>query len=119
MLSQQFRITKKEDFEAVYRGGKSFSAGMMIVAVRNSGSNLTRFGIVASAKFSKLATQRNRIKRQIREIVRKNQKNMKSGYDIVISVRKIGSKTNYSSREIEKAIGEIFHRAKLINEKKN
>jgi ribonuclease P protein component len=119
MLARQFRITKKEDFEAVYRRGRSFSLGMITMAARDNGSDLTRFGIVVSTKFSKYAVERNRIKRQIREIVRKNGKHIKSGYDIVFGARKVNSATNHTSREIENVVTEILRKTKLINEKKN
>ncbi|MFA6047393.1 MAG: ribonuclease P protein component [Parcubacteria group bacterium] len=119
MLARQFRITKKENFEIVYRQGRNFSSGAISLMVRENGFGLTRFGVVASTKFSKHAVERNRIKRQIREIVRKNKKKVRLGLDIVISARKVGSKTKHSSFELEVAILESLRRAKLINEKKN
>jgi len=118
MLARPFRITKKEDFEAAYRQGKNFSLGPIVMIVRDNGSNSTRFGVVASTKFSKKAVERNRIKRQIREILRKNKENVRSGQDIVISVRKTNSRARYSSFELKTAILESLRKAKLINEKK-
>lgn len=118
MLARIDRITKKEDFEAVYRRGRNFSSGAISMIVRGNSLNFTRFGVVVSIKFSKQAVERNRIKRQIREIVRKKKENIELGQDIVIIARKVNSKTIHTSLELENAIVEIFHKAKLINEKK-
>ena len=118
MLARQFRITKKEDFEAAYRQGKRFFLGPITMFVRKNGFQLSRFGIVVSTKFSKYAVDRNRIKRQIREVIRKNGKNIAIGQDAVLSVRKIKAKTSYKSQEIEDILVKIFNNAKLINEKK-
>jgi ribonuclease P protein component len=119
MLARQLRITKKEDFEAVYRQGRKFPLGMIMLMVRSNSLKLTRFGVVVSAKFSKKAVERNRIKRQIRAIIEKNREDIKPGQDIVISARKTNTKTSHKSYEIEEVLAEILHKAKLINQKKN
>lgn len=118
MLKRESRITKKEDFEAVYRQGRNFSSGMITALVRNNGLNITRFGIVVSTKFSKYAVERNRAKRQTRAIIKKYEDSIRPGIDVVIIMRKTGAKTSYKSSELEEGLKEIFQKAKLISQKK-
>ena len=50
--------------------------------------DLNRFGFVVSGKVSNKAVARNKIKRRLREIVKKEINSMPSGYDIVIVAKK-------------------------------
>jgi len=87
MLTKKNRLAKKKDFERVYRRGKSFfSREMGIKAIKNN-LDVSRFGFVASLKVSKKAVERNRIKRRLREIVRKALPRLESGFDCVILTR--------------------------------
>ena len=50
--------------------------------------DLNRFGFVVSSKVSNKAVVRNKIKRRLREIVKKEINSIPSGYDIVIVAKK-------------------------------
>ena len=45
-----------------------------------------RFGIMVGLKVSKLAVERNKIKRRMREIIRFEEKNLKKSFDFVVTV---------------------------------
>ena len=49
---------------------------------------LNRFGFVVSSKVSNKAVVRNKIKRRLREIIRKEINSISSSYDIVIVAKK-------------------------------
>lgn len=69
-----------------------------------SKSSLFRYAIAISKKFGK-ATKRNKLKRQIKDIIRKS--SLKPvGYDIVFHISKSFTPKKY--KEIEKIINEIF-----------
>lgn len=76
----------KNDFDAVWKKGRS--SYDKILGIKTLGNNLTnnRFGIMAGLKVSKLAVERNKIKRRIRETIQAEKKNLKNGFDIVITV---------------------------------
>ncbi len=111
MLKKIHRLTKDKDFDNVFKNGRSgYDKILGIKAIVSQQAN-SRFGIVVSAKISKKAVERNKIKRQIREIIRARLDKIKSGYDImIISLPDILGK-NY--QEIEESISRHFKRLGL------
>ena len=84
MLKKDSLLTKNKEFETVMAKGKAeYSPILMFKFIKND-LKISRVGIIVSNKVSKKASQRNLIKRRIREIIRLNFKNLKPGYDIVI-----------------------------------
>ncbi|HLN19319.1 MAG TPA: ribonuclease P protein component [Patescibacteria group bacterium] len=114
MLDRRSRVVKKEDYDRIFHLGKTFYQDMLSLKIAENGQKISRFGIVVGLKFSSLAVRRNRIKRQIREIVRKNIAEIKSGFDVVIMINKIAGKNEFSSEEIEKSFKNILKKAKLL-----
>ncbi len=84
MLAKKYRLTKKKDFDRVFVGGQGYYTRFL--GIKKTANNLTasRFGIIVSAKVSKKAVLRNRLKRQIRAIIKKHLSLIKPGYDWVI-----------------------------------
>ena len=114
MLSAKNRITKKEDYDAVYRQGGTVSFGGVLLKFRKNNLERARIGIVVGVKFSKLAVERNRIKRQLRVIARANLEKIASGWDIVIIAQKKG-KLDVSSHELEERVKKMLKMGKLIS----
>ena len=111
MLPEKNRLSKKKDFDKVFKKGKSSFDGLLGVKMLKNEQEFTRFGIIVSSKVSKKAVIRNKIKRRIRNIIAKN---YNSGADaknvVIISLPKIlGKKYN----EIEKSLGAHFKKLKI------
>jgi len=83
MLPKKNRLKKKKDFERVFKGGKSFKKGFLILRFKENDLKINRFGFVVSKKISKKAVKRNQIKRRLREVVRSNIDFYKKGFDLV------------------------------------
>ena len=86
MLDKEKRICKSRDFKNSYKIGKKIPGRYIIVFVTGNKLGCNRFGIVTSKKVGK-AVVRNKAKRQIRAIINNQEKQIKTGYDIVIVVR--------------------------------
>ncbi|MFC1598415.1 ribonuclease P protein component [Patescibacteria group bacterium] len=84
MLQKQYRLTKNKEFEIVASKGKAVYSPVLLI--KNTGNNYqySRFGIIVSNKVSKKASQRNLIKRRIREIIKQEFDKIEKGKDIVI-----------------------------------
>jgi len=85
MLPKANRLLKKEDFQKAWKSGGSFYTKNLGFKLRKTTNTTLKLGVVVSNKISKLATVRNKIKRQIREAVHSHLKNITpGGYDLVI-----------------------------------
>jgi len=99
----------------VYRLGRIFSQGAVVIFCRKNKGDLTRIGIVVSTKFSKKAVERNRAKRQMRVIAGKLREKIQPGYDVVINIRKSDQKTRLESGSLEQDLLQAMQKAKIIN----
>ncbi len=115
MLPKENRLKKETDFDKVHRKGLFFPGKHLVIKTLSNSLENSRLGIVISKKISKKATDRNKIKRQIREILRLALKEdrIKPGFDVIIIVKASIISENYDS--IEKNMVDIFFRANLIN----
>ena len=66
------RLRQAADYKAVFAGGRRHTDACFTVISLPSDESSARLGMVVSRKVSKLAVQRNRIKRQIRESFRQH-----------------------------------------------
>lgn len=71
----------------------------------------SRFGIVIGLKVAKRANVRNRLRRQIREIIRNELGNIKKGFDVMILGKKSALELEYS--DLEKEILGLFKKIGL------
>ena len=111
MLKKQNQLTKDKEFDNVFKNGRSSYDKIIGFKVIANKLNDSRFGILVSTKISKKAVERNRLKRQIREIIRLDLNSIKSGYDfIIITLPPVLDKTY---EEIEKSISNHFKKLKL------
>lgn len=83
-LSKKERLTKDKEFQRVFKEGKKIWIGslLLIIYVPND-LGFRRIGIIVPRKIKK-PTQRNKIKRWIREIFRKNKESFPQGDLVVI-----------------------------------
>lgn len=109
MLAFKNRLKKQKDFERVFKGGNGFKQGSLYLKIIENGLQSTRFGFVVSKKFSKKAVDRNRVKRILREVIKNNLSNIKSGLDVVVVVN---SGTKIDSEELNKIIVGLFKKIK-------
>jgi ribonuclease P protein component len=114
MLKKINRLKKNKDFEIVHRTGKFLSFGRVSVKfISEKDKEMpAKIGVSVGIKFSKKAVERNRVKRQLREIVRLNLKRIKKGFQIVVMVK--SSEKQISGVELKKDLLEALRRAGLL-----
>jgi ribonuclease P protein component len=86
MLHKDWRITRSHQYSFVYKNGRRLVGKYLIVFIVQRYGQDRRFGIVTSKKIGN-AVVRNRAKRQIREVIRKNLTGLPEGYDVVVVAR--------------------------------
>lgn len=86
-LSPPERIKKKKDFLHLYKKGKRYRGKYFNLVYLSSASSFSRLAVVVSKKVGN-AVKRNRIKRWIRTLFRRNKNLLKISLDIIIIVKK-------------------------------
>jgi ribonuclease P protein component len=95
MLVKRLRLVKEKDFKKIFKLGKSFYTKIFRTKVLANELDFNRYGIVISTKVSKKATERNKLKRQIRAVIKEFDKNLITGFDLVILVSPLALNQEY------------------------
>jgi len=113
LLPQENRLKHRRDFDAVYQRGFRRGSHCFTLRVLRCPEQPTRIGISISKKVSKRAVVRNRIKRQVRSILRSFLPRTKSGFSIVIGVRIEATECDYPQylQELE----QLLVKAEVLN----
>ena len=112
MLLKQNRLKKKKDFEKVFNHGRIYRQDFLLLKLLKNDLEFSRIGFIVSKKISNKAVVRNKVKRRLRDIVRKKISDMKNNNDIIIiALQGIQEKT---FQEMEQEIDKIFIKAKII-----
>ena len=91
-------IRRRRDFQRAYESGRRVSGRFMTIFLLANRSTTTRLGIAATRKIGD-SVRRNRAKRLVRELYRRNRKAV--GLDIVVIVRREMLDAPYGSLEAE------------------
>lgn len=84
MLAQNLRLRHKKDYNLVFAQGKSFSNRYVVLYIMEG--TKSKYGFIASKKVGN-AVQRNRAKRLMREVIRKNLSQIKPNFEIICIAR--------------------------------
>ena len=89
MLPKNKRI-KCEQIEFILKKGKSFTSKLFIIRYIGNNEKVSRYAIIASAKLSKKAVERNKVRRKIYEAIRliEKEKESKNNLDIILIPKK-------------------------------
>ncbi len=82
-LPKRYRLLRPANFQAVLRGGYQTRDRLFAVYASQNALAHVRVGLVVSRKASPKAVVRNRLKRHVREAVRRRQQALR-GFDVVI-----------------------------------
>jgi len=114
MLPLVNRLKEDRDFKKILRFGTFFGSRNLRLKVILNKKPESRFGFVIGNKIDKRATVRNRIKRQLREVIRLlfKQKKIRGGVDVVININTglLGKKY----QEIKEEINYLLAKARLF-----
>lgn len=106
-LKKDDRLEQKADFDRVYKQGNRFFGHFFVAYVLAKKEGPLRLGVVASRKVGK-AVKRNRAKRLLREVFRKNRPAAAASADVVLIARSSINEASY--RDVEKAYARTVSR---------
>lgn len=112
MLPKNHRLTARGDFKEVFQGSlRSRSGPFQLVCRKNTLPN-SRFGFIVSLVVSKKAVERNKLRRQLHEIVREVFPSLSSGYDCVIRAYPGAEKLGFE--EMKRDVFSMLQKSKLL-----
>ncbi|MDO4611844.1 MAG: ribonuclease P protein component [Candidatus Saccharibacteria bacterium] len=118
MLNKKYRFHSRGGVRYVYKNGKTVRRVKASLVFADNTRGLTRVAVVVSKKVLKTAVGRNRIRRRVYEVVRKNFELIPKGRDyiFVIFSKDVGRMPN---SELEKVLGELVMESKVCYTESN
>ncbi|HWZ65192.1 MAG TPA: ribonuclease P protein component [Patescibacteria group bacterium] len=114
MLAYRFRFHGHASFNFLYRFGKTYRTRLFTLRiVSNPRRANNRYAVVVAKKVLKASPDRNRARRRIYEILRKNSAAMSPGYDVVTTVSSKDILT-VPHAELEKLILDNLRQAQVL-----
>ena len=101
-------IQKSDEFSKIIKETASYKSKAFIVHKKENNLDIPRFGITVPTKIGNAVT-RNKIKRQIKNIIDNNKKMYKIGVDYIIIVRR--ELLDFNFIEINRDLNYIFKKA--------
>jgi ribonuclease P protein component len=102
------RLRKRAEFVRVQRGGRRFRMGHLVVCwTASPADRAARFGLTVSRKVGNAVT-RNRVKRWLRESIRRNRRGLE-GLDVVLIALPSSADSGLGplERQVEKALDRL------------
>ena len=113
MLPKKYRLRKRKEIEEIFKKGNSKNSDLVFIKFLKNNLENPRFCFIVSKKISNKAVERNKVKRLLREVVRKEiLPNLKTNCDYLIIAKPLILNKNYwqIKKDLEKG---------LVDEKNN
>lgn len=111
MLDRTHRLKKETDIQKVFREGKVFKCPPLSLRRSANGLEYSRFGFVIPVRAARKATDRNKIKRRMSEMIRLRMPKIKKGVDVLVLAFAGTDKLDF--KELESRIDSLFQEARL------
>jgi len=117
-MKKKYILKKKSEIDAIFNNKKQMGNSYFSIFTKENEVEYFKFGMSIGRKFGN-SVNRNKIKRQIRSIIRLNQKYINNKFRFVIVIKPKANSLNYL--EIETEILKLLKKLKIMenkNEKK-
>jgi len=112
MLPHSNRLHLDKDIKTLFAKGKGVFDVYAGLKFRKNNLDVSRFAVVVGTKVSKSAVVRNRIRRQVREVIRTRLAEIKPGFDVMMLIRKESVGKTYL--ELERHVVDGLRKAKIL-----
>jgi len=104
------RLAKNYEYQRVYRRGRLARGRAVWVYLLPRDDKKVRLGVSVSRKVAKKATDRNKLKRSFKELMRCRAKSAAFGYDTVVVVKKAAPLTSTGLKAIREELTSLLDR---------
>ena len=116
MLSKKYRFHSRGGVKYVYQKGKTVRRPKMSLVFVDNEKGYTRVAVVVSKKVNKKAVERNRIRRRVYEVIRKNFELVPKKRDYIFIIFS-DDVLRMPFNELEKVLGELVEESKIFYNK--
>ena len=116
MLKRINRLKKRYQFNYVYKSGEHFSGEHMVLYVVSSKTKNIKVGLAVTKKIGH-AVVRNRVRRKLREIIKKQVPTLKQNYNIIVVARENISEASFDKLSTE--FLKLLKKANLIQDEES
>ena len=116
MLNKKYRFHSRGGVKYVYQKGKTVRRAKMSLVFAENDRGFTRVAVVVSKKVMKTAVGRNRIRRRVYEVLRRNFDLIPKKRDYVFVIFS-SDVMNMPFNELEKDLGELVEESKVCYNK--
>jgi ribonuclease P protein component len=114
MFAKTNRLKKNADFRRLFKEARTVDGDSVQLRYMKNGLDHCRFGFITGLAISKKATVRNKIRRQLNEIIKALFSRSEKSLDIlIVAKRNIVDKTH---KEIAEDVKDIFKKAKITSQ---
>lgn len=110
-MDKRYRLRSNEEFRKIYKNGKNYWNRNLVMYIKKNGLDHSRIGYTVTKKIGN-SVVRNRIRRRMKEIFRKNFDKIKEEYDIILIPKKNVIDIDY--QQLESAMLHIFKLANIL-----
>ena len=104
-LPKSARLRRTADYRQVYAKGRRRNLGILVAFARASGEQASRVGLTVPRALGG-AVERNRLKRRLREAIRKHRAELGPGWDIVFHPRAEAKTVRFA--DLEETVRNFF-----------
>ncbi len=113
-VRKQLRLRRRKDFDTVFKRGQFLTSRLLVLRSVPNQLQHNRYGFVTSKRLGN-AVVRNRVRRRLREGIRKL--TTRPGWDIVISARTPAAGADF--HQLKATVANLFARAGILSDDPN
>jgi ribonuclease P protein component len=113
MLPKENRLHADKEIKDLVKSGQTFFLPEMVIKYKANKEKNTKVGFIVSTKVDKKAVVRNKVARQLREVVRELFPKLKTGYSVLIIAKKQTIELDFA--KIKKQLDFAFTKTRLYN----
>lgn len=114
MIARSLRLRDPGEFQQVRKRGRSWTTPYLVLVMQPNHLEHNRYGFAVGRRVG-TAVERNRVKRWMREAIRKQHPELRQGFDIVLIARGRMAETDVDYSTVEQSIGILAERAGLTS----
>ena len=94
-FSKRDRLRKRPEFENLQNSGRKIHTRFFLLSVRENGSERSRLGVTITKRVAPNASDRNKVKRRVREFFRQYRSHLLTPLDMVVIARREAHKCSF------------------------